>query len=124
MIANKIWKITTIVAVVTVFGDLPSKTAYAGSSFLSAEELKTLLTGKTEMWTKGAGYYEPGGKLLVLWDGKSDKGTWWVIKGTFGSAGMLCYKVPSWWQGRKDCNQHYRKSGDKIIIQSRNKIAG
>ena len=123
MIANKIWKITTIVAVVTVFGGLPSKTAYAGSSFLSVEEVKTLLTGKTEMWTKGAGYYSPGGKLFVLWKGKSDRGTWWVIKGTFGSAGMLCYKVPIFGRA-KDCNQHYRKSGDKITIQSRNKIAG
>ena len=122
MIASKIWKITTIVAVVTLFGDLPSKTAYAGSSFLSVEEVKTLLTGKTEMWAKVAAYYSPDGKLFVLWKGQYSNGRWWVINGN--SRGMLCYKVPSWWEGRKNCDQHYRKSGDKIIIQSRNKIAG
>ena len=102
MIANKIWKITTIVAVVTLFGDLPSKTAYAGSSLLSVEEVKTLLTGNTEMWTKGAGYYLPGGKLRFLWKGQYGNGRWRVINRN--SRGMLCYKVPSWWQGRKDCN--------------------
>ena len=119
MIANKIWKITTIVAVVMVFGDLPSKTAYAGSSFLSVEEVKTLLTGKTVIWTKGAGYHVPGGKLRVLWKGQYMHGTWKVINRN--SRGMLCQRVGN---ERQSCDQSYKKSGDKIIIQSRNKIAG
>ncbi len=116
MISDKIWKITTIVAVVTLFGDLLSKTAYAGSSFLSAEELRTLLTGNTEIWTKGGAYYAPDGKLRVLWKYEYSDGRWKVINRN--SRGMLCKQIG---MQPRTCDHSYKKSGDKITIHLRSK---
>ena len=110
--ANRFLKVITIIVAITVLGDLTGRTAAAEDSLLSVEEVNQLLTGNTEIWTEGAGYYGHGGKLLVLWKGKSSKGTWKVINRN--SRGILCYKVSG-----KDqyCHQSYKRSGDEIILQ-------
>ncbi len=53
----------------------------SGATPYTEAEVKELVTGKTEIWTKGAGYYGPDGTLNVRWKGEDHIRAWLGVEG-------------------------------------------
>ena len=78
----------------------------SGATPYTEAEVKELVTGKTEIWTKGAGYYGPDGTLNVRWKGEDLTGTWSTTKN-----GETCHNVAAW--GSIPCTEYFH-DGDKL----------
>ena len=87
----------------------PSK---ASASYLTSEEILSHVTGNTEEWSKGAGYYAGDGNLLGKWEERNIKGTWTV------KDSEMCIKIDSW-QG-EDCHQYKRDNGKILLVYEGN----
>ena len=73
-----------------------------GAVRLSADEVKTNITGNTEQWRqRGAAYYAPHGAVQALWKGNDHEGTWWVK-----DDGTICIDVRG--LGGESCWEYYR----------------
>ena len=82
-----------------------------GAVPLTQDELNTLLSGRTEMWTKGAGFYANDGTVDSLWDGTRSSGTWEITD----AAGQVCLFVEDWGpQG--ECSTYYYKDQELISV--------
>lgn len=77
----------------------------AGLVNLSRADVMAHISGNTETWTKGGGYYAPDGQLHVLWEGKQSVGTWEV-----NDDGNVCYVV-DFWGPDKECHSYVEKGG-------------
>jgi len=77
--------------------------------FLSSEEVNVYVSGNTEEWTKGAGYYSEDGNLVGIWEGKDINGSW-VVK----DSGEMCLTVAAW--GSQDCHRYKNKNGEVMLI--------
>ena len=73
---------------------------------LSQAEVMAHISGNTEVWTKGGGYYAPNGELNVLWKGQESAGTWSV-----SDDGEVCYVVEIWGTD-KECHRYVNEGGD------------
>lgn len=74
-------------------------------------ESKQKKSGKTVVWTHGAGYFAPDGTLEYVFKGKKGSGWWRVIED-----GFSCMKVPAWWGNEEKCHFRSYHDGDKVVI--------
>ena len=79
-----------------------------GASRLNAAQVKAHVTGKTEEWIHGGGYYLADGELKAKWRKAYLKGSWEV-----STEGDLCYQLPKW---EKRCNVYMEKDGDVYLL--------
>ena len=80
----------------------------AGAKRLNPEEVKAHVTGKTEEWLRGGGYYGENGELKVIWRKVFSDGSWEVA-----GDGTLCYDVPRW---ERSCHIYMEHEGEIITI--------
>ena len=78
----------------------------AGAIRLSAEQTIAHISGNTEKWTKGGGYYHPNGLLDIIWDGTKASGTY-----TVDSNGNVCTKLDKTY-----CHFYMNDEGAIIMI--------
>ena len=75
------------------------------SVFLNHDEVNAYVSGSTETWSKGAGYYASDGQLQVVWDGELLSGAWQVR-----DTGEVCFTVAAW-GNEEDCHRYQRQNG-------------
>lgn len=108
MIKPQIMLLRSVVVTLLIFVSSLS-IIYAGDEkFFTKEETLSHTTNKTEEWSKGAGFYSPDGKLLVVWKGKKLSGTWRVKDN-----GEMCVTVAEW--GEEDCHK-YKSKNDAVQL--------
>lgn len=86
-----------------------SSLVHAEEKMLDAEQVATHITGNTEKWSSGWGYYNPDGRLEVVWNGLKDVGSWEV-----NNEGWVCI-VLEIFGSQEECH-YYVKSGRSIIM--------
>ena len=111
-----------LVAIAVVVGLAGCKTTEqkmieAGMSPLTQAEATAHISGNTEVWTKGGGYYAPGGVLKVKWEGQDGSGTWEVREN-----GKVCYSVNIWGSG-VDCHSYVNDNGTVKLVYKGNSRA-
>ena len=79
----------------------------AGGNKLNTEQVMAHISGNTEQWSSGWGYYNPDGRLEVVWNGLKDVGSWEV-----DNDGQVCF-VLEIFGPQKECH-YYVKSGNSI----------
>jgi hypothetical protein len=77
-----------------------------GATPYTGVEVKELVTGKTEIWFHGAGYYSPDGTIHARWKGTDYTGKWSATKD-----GEICYNIALW--GQIPCSAYFH-DGDKL----------
>ena len=94
----------------TTVGGLSDEDALAqdGAVRLNGTQVKTHVTGKTEEWVHGGGYYLADGELKAKWRKAYLKGSWEV-----SAEGDLCYQLPKW---EKRCHIYMEKDGDIFML--------
>ncbi len=105
-----------VIASVMAFGitacDNPAKRMLdAGATRLTMEEVAGHISGNTEIWSRGGGYYHPNGNLDVIWEDATTSG-----KYTIDANGVVCtttYTV--------SCHYYLKFKGDVILISDRKK---
>jgi hypothetical protein len=80
----------------------------SGATRLNGEQAAKHITGYTERWSKGGGYYNPDGKLEVVWNGANLSGPY-----TISSDGNVCYEVSDWGQ---ECHYYMDDHGSIVLI--------
>ena len=101
--------ITSILALtLTACATIEEKLTENGATRLDAQQVKSHIAGKTEKWSKGAGYYNPNGTLETLWEGVNSSGTY-----TIAADGNVCYEVETW---EKECHFYMNDNGEIIMI--------
>lgn len=78
-------------------------------AYLDQAAVAAYVTGNTEEFSKGAGFYADDGTLLLRWEGKDLAGTY-DIK----DDGRLCVIVAEW-GGKEDCQQYADVEGDIFL---------
>ncbi|MEL7349054.1 MAG: DUF995 domain-containing protein [Pseudomonadota bacterium] len=81
-----------------------------GAVPLTQAEVLDHVSDKTEVWTKGAGYYGPGGDLRWTWEGDSGSGRW-AVK----DDGRLCMVVQEW-GGTDICHAYVLHEGEITLV--------
>ena len=80
-----------------------------GAVRLSRAQVESLLSGKTERWSKGAGYFAPDGTLEARWQGEDVTGKWHAT-----DDGEVCYEVDAW--GQTPCTSYYEHDGRLVSV--------
>lgn len=80
----------------------------ATDDYLNSDEVNDFVTGNTEEWTKGAGYYSEDGSIVGIWEGKNINGSW-VVKDN----GEMCITVAAW--GPEDCHRYKSNNGEILL---------
>ena len=110
---TRIWRITAAIAFVAVLSQFASETVFA-ARILEQEEVQDLITGKTEVWSKGGIYFSPDGLFLIRWERRNTTGKWWVENRN--DRGVVCWH-PKETAGftapykKKVCDQRYVDTG-------------
>jgi hypothetical protein len=86
-----------------------------GSSRLTKAEALAHVSGNTEVWSKGGGYYSPDANLFVKWEGQDGAGIWEVT-----DDGDVCYTVDIW--GNAEECHHYVNDNGVIKLVYNNSI--
>ena len=90
----------------------------AGVVNLARADVLAHISGNTETWTKGGGYYAPDGELHVLWEGEQSVGTWEV-----SDDGEVCYVVDVWGPD-KECHSYVEEGGViKLLYEDQSRVA-
>lgn len=93
-------------------------TIEASTKNLNKSEVLSHVSGNTETWTKGGGYYSPDGQLNVLWKGEESVGQWEVSDG-----GEVCYVVDTWGPD-EECHRYIREAGQtKLLFEGKARVA-
>ena len=79
----------------------------AGAVRLDPEQVKAHVTGKTEAWRHGGGYYQADGSIRVKWLKAYQKGSWQVAED-----GTLCFELPTF----KRCHFYMNKDGAILML--------
>lgn len=87
----------------------PSEVTAVSATALDSEAVLGHVSGKTETWSKGGGYYAPDGTLSAVWDGKSSGGSWRLT-----DDGMICTKLDIW-APDEDCHT-YTQQGEQVML--------
>ena len=80
----------------------------AGATRLDGAQATAHISGNTEKWSKGGGYYNPNGTLEVGWKGSQLSGPY-----TVADDGNVCYEVADW---GKECHFYMNENGAAIMI--------
>ena len=62
-----------------------------GVTRLNEAQTRAHITGNTEKWIEGTGYYNPDGRMEMVWRKVKTDGTWEV-----SDAGEVCIEVEGW----------------------------
>ena len=81
---------------------------------LSGAQVKAHVSGRTEVWFKGGGYYSPDGKLQVKWRKGWQTGSWKV-----SDDGELCYEIPNL---GKECHSYMDNAGAITMVKGANNL--
>ena len=83
----------------------------AGASAVRLTQAETIshVSGNTEIWSEGGGFYSPDGVLIVKWQDDDGSGTWKVAED-----GTLCLVVDIWGDD-EECH-HYVNDGSAIML--------
>ena len=81
----------------------------AGATRLTMEEVAEHISGNTEKWSRGGGYYHPNGNLDVIWEDAITSG-----KYTIDANGVVCTTTY-----RVSCHYYMKYKGDVILISDR-----
>ena len=117
----KIAKLKLLIASATVLAlsacaTVEQKMMDTGATRLNGAQVKTHLTGMTERWTKGGGYYSSDGSIDVVWKESSHNGQWQV-----SDEGKVCVQVPTW---DEFCHHYLDNNGEITLIYKRNDKTG
>ena len=110
---NKLLILGTIAAAVALGGCQTDKAApqQPEAKQLSQAEMVALLSGNTEKWDKGAGYYAADGTMIAVWDKKEVTGKWRVR-----DDGILCTDIKAWFKdGKEHCKWRYSDGGANVL---------
>ncbi|MGI9416947.1 MAG: DUF995 domain-containing protein [Geminicoccaceae bacterium] len=85
---------------------------------LTQSEAIAHISGNTETWTKGGGYYAADGTMQALWKGKESKGSWEVKPD-----GQVCMVVEMW-GANEECHEYVNDEGVvKLVFEGKARIA-
>lgn len=87
---------------------IEQKMTEAGATRLDAQQVKTHLSGMTERWTKGGGFYNSDGNIEVVWKAADHSGSWNV-----SDDGEVCVEVETW---DKFCHHYLNDNGEITLI--------
>ena len=98
------------VALLTLSGcaTIEQKMIETGATRLNDAQVESHLTGMTEKWSKGGGFYNLDGQMEVVWKGVRQTGTWET-----SADGTVCYKMPDW---DKNCHYYLDNNGEITLI--------
>ena len=80
-----------------------------GVTRLNGEQARAHISGNTEKWREGTGYYNPNGEMDVIWRKVKSKGTWQV-----STDGMVCIQIRSW--KKPGCHFYVNNNGAITLI--------
>ena len=100
---------------ISACASVEQKMMEAGATRLDKGQAMPHVSGKTEKWTKGGGYYGSNGTLEVVWEGKRLSGPY-----TIADDGEVCYNVETW---GKECH-FYMNEGGKVVMMYEGRNVG
>jgi len=80
-----------------------------GVTRLNGEQARARISGNTETWREGTGYYNPNGEMEVIWHKVRSRGTWQVSED-----GMVCIQIRSW--SKPGCHFYVNKNDAIYLI--------
>jgi len=86
------------------------QSAKAAAGRLTQAEAISHVSGNTEAWSQGGGYYSPDGSLIAKWQGDDASGTWEVTED-----GTLCL-VLDLWGGGQECHYYVNDGGTITLV--------
>ena len=85
---------------------------------LTQSEVMAHISGKTETWTKGGGYYAEDGSMQVVWKGEESKGSWQAK-----DDGQVCMVVEAW-GASEECHEYVNDDGVvKLLFEGNARVA-
>jgi len=81
----------------------------AGVTRLNADQARAHVSGNTEKWEQGTIYYNPGGKLEMVWRKVKTNGAWNVL-----DDGNICFEVKGW---NQTCHYYVNNNGAITLIE-------
>jgi len=86
-----------------------------GVTRLNEVQTRAHISGNTETWIEGTGYYNPDGEMEMVWRKVRTKGTWEVA-----DDGNVCIKVENW---KPMCHYYVDDNGAITMIgEGENKL--
>ncbi len=79
-----------------------------GVTRLNGEQATTHISGNTEKWQGGTGYYNPNGEMEVVWRKVKSNGTWQV-----SAEGNVCLQIRDW---KQSCHYYVNNNGAITLI--------
>lgn len=87
-----------------------------GVTRLNGEQARAYISGNTEKWVEGTGYYNPNGEMEMIWRKAKVKGIWEV-----SDDGEVCLNVKDW---KPICHYYVNNNGAiTTIAKGQNKLA-
>jgi hypothetical protein len=80
-----------------------------GVTRLNADQARAHVSGNTEKWEQGTIYYNPGGKLEMIWRKVKTNGVWNVL-----DDGNICFEVKGW---NEICHYYVNNNGAITLIE-------
>ncbi len=112
---NLIAVLALIVFVTACESTPPRILSEPGVTRLNEAETRAHITGNTEKWIEGTGYYNPDGEMEMVWRKVRTKGTWEVA-----DDGNVCIKVENW---KPMCHYYVDDNGAITMIgEGENKL--
>ena len=81
-----------------------------GVTRLNGDQARAHVSGNTEKWEQGTIYYNPGGKLEMIWRKVKTDGVWNVL-----ADGNICFEFKGW---NQTCHYYVNKNGAITMIAS------
>jgi hypothetical protein len=76
---------------------------------LNADQARAHVSGNTEKWEQGTIYYNPGGKLEMVWRKVKTNGVWNVL-----DDGNICMQAKQW--KKESCHYYVNNNGAITLI--------
>ena len=86
----------------------PQVLSEPGVTRLNGEQATAHISGNTEKWQEGTGYYNPNGEMEVVWHKVKSKGTWQV-----SADGDVCLQIRDW---KQSCHYYVNNNGSITMI--------
>jgi len=80
-----------------------------GVTRFNGEQARAHISGNTEKWREGTGYYNPNGEMDVIWRKVKSNGTWQV-----SDDGTVCIQIRSW--KKPSCHFYVDNNGAITLI--------
>lgn len=101
----------TLALVLTACRSGPPKiVSEPGVTRLNGDQARAHISGNTEKWSQGTIYYNPDGKLEMVWRKVTTHGTWEVL-----ADGNVCMQAKNWKQ--ESCHYYVNNHGAITMIE-------